>query len=72
MMFSKVKESESVSCSAVSDSFVTPWTLACQAPLSMEFSRQEHRSGFPFPSLGDLPGPGIEPGCLALQEDSLP
>ena len=42
-------------------SFVTPWTVACQAPLSMGFSRQECWSGLPFPSPGDLPGPGIEP-----------
>ena len=50
-----------------SDSFTTPWTLACQAPLSMGFSRQEHWSGLPFPSPGDLPDPGIEslaPVCL--------
>ena len=38
--------------------FVTPWTVACQASLSMEFSRQEHWSGLPFPSPGDLPDPG--------------
>ena len=38
-----------------------PWTVACQAPLSMEFSRQEHWSGLPFPPPGDLPNPGIEP-----------
>ena len=44
--------------------FVTPWTVACQAPLSMEFSRQEYWSGFPFPSSRDLPDPGIEPKCL--------
>ena len=40
--------------------FVTPWTAACQAPLSMEFSRQEYWSGLPFPSPGDLPNPGTE------------
>ena len=40
--------------------FVTPWTVACQAPLSMEFSKQEHWSGLPFPTPGDLPSPGIE------------
>ena len=40
--------------------FVTPWTVACQAPLSMGFSRQEHWSGLPFPSPGGLPEPGIE------------
>ena len=46
--------------------FVTAWTVAHQAPLSMEFSRQEHWSGLPFPSLGDLPDPGIEPTSPAL------
>ena len=44
--------------------FETPWTIACQAPLSMEFSRQEYWSGLPFPSPGDLPNPGIEPKSL--------
>ena len=44
--------------------FVTPWTVACEAPLSMEFSRQEYWSGLPFSSPGDLPDPGIEPGLL--------
>ena len=44
----------------MSDS-ATPWTVACQAPLSMGFSRQEYWSGLPFPSPGDLPDPGIEP-----------
>ena len=48
----------------------TPWTIAHQAPLSMEFSRQESWSGLPFPSLGDLPDPGIERGSPALQSDS--
>ena len=42
-------------------SFVTPWTVARQAPLSWDFSRQEYWSGLPFPSLGDIPDPGIEP-----------
>ena len=46
--------------------------IALQAPLSMEFSRQEYLSGLPFPSPGDLPKPGIEPGSLELQADSLP
>ena len=45
---------------------------ALQAPLSMGFSRQEHWSGWPFPSAGDLPKPGIEPRFPALQVDSLP
>ena len=50
-----------------------PWTaVACQAPLSMEFSRQEYWSGLPFPSPGDLPYPGIKPRSPALQADSLP
>ena len=52
--------------------FVTPWTVAQQAPLSMEFSRQEYWSGLPFLSLGDLPEPGIEPRSPALQAESLP
>ena len=42
----------------------TPWTVACQAPLSMGLSRQEYWSGLPSPSLGDLPDPGIEPMSL--------
>ena len=50
----------------------TPWTVARQAPLSMGFSRQAYWSGLPFPSPGDLPNPGIEPGPPALQADSLP
>ena len=55
--------------------FVTPWTVACQAPLPMEFSRQEYWSGLPFLSPGDLPDPAIEPTsplAPALQADSLP
>ena len=44
--------------------FVTPWTVGCQAPLSMGFSRQEYWSGLPFPSPGNLPDPGIEPAYL--------
>ena len=51
---------------------VTPWTVARQTPLSIGFSRQEHWSGLPFPSPGDLSDPGIEPGSPALQADSLP
>ena len=41
--------------------FATLWTVALQAPLSVGFSRQEYWSGLPFPTLGDLPNPGIEP-----------
>ena len=63
-------QSESVSCFVVSDS-VTPWTVVQQAPVSMGFSKQKYPSGLPFPSPGDLPNPGIEPGAPALQEDSL-
>ena len=47
------------------DSSVTPWTVASQAPLSIEFSRQEDWSGFPFPSPGDLPDPRTETTSLA-------
>ena len=46
--------------------FVTPWTIAYQAPPSMRFSRQECWSGLPFPSQRDLPDPGIEPRSPAL------
>ena len=52
--------------------FATPWTVAYQAPRSMGFSRQEYWSGVPFPSPGDLPNPGIEPGSPVLQTDALP
>ena len=52
--------------------FVTPWTVAYQAPPSMGFSRQEYWSGLAFPSPGDLPDPGIEPGSPALKADALP
>ena len=51
--------------------FVTPWTVAHRAPLSVGFSRQEYWSGFPFPSPGDLPDPGIEHRSPALQADAL-
>ena len=44
--------------------FETPWTAACQAPLSMEFSRQEYWSGLPFPTPGNCPSLGIEPASL--------
>ena len=52
-------ESESVSHVQL---FATPWTVTCQTPLSMEFSRQEYWSGLPFPSAGDLHNTGTEPG----------
>ena len=50
----------------MSDSFVTPWTVAHQAPLSMGFPRQKYWSELPFPSPGDLPNPGTEPVSTAL------
>ena len=50
----------------------TLWTVARQAPPSMEFSRQEYWSGLPCPPPGDLPSPGIKSGSPALQADSLP
>ena len=50
----------------------TPWTVACQTPPSMGFSRQEYCSGLPFPSPRDLPDPGIEPRSPTLQADFLP
>ena len=56
----------------MSDSYVSPWTVACQVPLLMGFSRREYRSGLPFPSPGALPDPEIKPGSPALQADSLP
>ena len=52
--------------------FATLWTVAFQALPSMGFSRQEHWSGLPFPSPGDLPDPGIEPRSPTLWVDSLP
>ena len=61
----KVKSFSCVQLSA------TVWIVACQAPRSMEFSRQEYWSGLPFPSPGDLSNPGIEPGSFTLQADAL-
>ena len=57
----------SKSCPAL----VNPWTVACQAPLSTEFSRQEYWSGLPFPSPGELPDPGTELKSPALPADAL-
>ena len=51
---------------------MTSCMVLCQAPLSMEFSRQEYWSGLPFPSPEDLPDPGIQPGSPTLQADYLP
>ena len=55
-----------LSLSDVSDSFVIPWTVDCQAPLSMGFSRQEYWTGLPFPSPGNLPNPEIKPPSPAI------
>ena len=63
--------SERFSYSVLSNS-ATPWTVTHQAPLSMEFCRQEYWSGLPFPPPGDLPDPGIQSTYSALQADSLP
>ena len=53
--------------------FAIPWTVVCQAPLSMEFFRQEYWSGLPSPSPGDFSDPGIEPRCVSCTaRDSLP
>ena len=56
-------ESDGISCSVMSHS-ATPWTVACQAPLSMEFSRHEYWSGLPFPSPGIFPTQGSNLGLL--------
>ena len=55
-------------CVSLVQLFVTPWTVAHQAPPSMGFSRQECWSGLPFPSPGDHPDPGIQPGSHALNK----
>ena len=52
--------------------WATLWTVACQAPLSMGFPRQEYWSGLSFPFPGDIPNPGIKPTSPAWQVDSLP
>ena len=56
----------------MSNSFATPWTTACQPPLSVGFPRQGYQSGLPFPSPGDLPDPVTKPTSPALQVGSLP
>ena len=52
--------------------FATQWTVDCQGPLSVGFSRQEYWNGLPFPSPGDLLNPGIEPRSPALRANTLP
>ena len=51
---------------------MTPWTVACRAPQSVEFPRQEYWSELPSPSPGDVSDPGMEPGSPVLQVDSVP
>ena len=63
-----ISEVKSLSCVQL---FATPWTVAHQAPPSMEFSRQQYWSGLPFPSPGYLPDQGIEPRSPTLQADTL-
>ena len=58
-------------CSVVSDSVVTPWTVACQIPFVYGISRQENWNELPFPSPGGLPDPRIKPMSLASAADSL-
>ena len=69
--FAKVKGNEVKSLGRVR-LFATPWTVAYQAPQSIEFSRQEYWSGLPFPAPVGFPDPGIEPGSPSLQVDALP
>ena len=69
-MFELTKEGGLVAESCLT--LAAPWRVACRAPLSMGFSRQEYRSVLPFNSPGDLPDPGNEPGSPALQADTLP
>ena len=57
-----------LSCFSCLQLFETQWTVACQAPLSMGFPRQEYWSGLPFPPSGDLPDPGIEHVFPALAD----
>ena len=71
----KGRQSESVGAGLVAKwclTLATPWTVACQAPLSMGFPRQEYWSGLPFPSPGGLPDPGIGARSPSLQADSPP
>ena len=65
--YNQITRREMLLCSVAQScpTLVTPWTVACQATPSMEFSRQEYWSGLPFSPPGDLPNPGIEPMFLA-------
>ena len=66
----KVKEKVKVKLRSSVQLFATPWTVACQASLSMEFSRQEYWSGLPCPPPGHLPNSGTEAWSPILQADS--
>ena len=74
LSFFSLQRQEFLCClvtNVIYDSFVIPWTIGCQAPLSMEFSRQEYWGGLPFPSPEDLSNAGIKPGSPTLQADSV-
>ena len=71
LLWQKVKKGSEVKSLSRVRLFATPWTVAHQAPPSMEFTRQEYWSGLPFPSPGDLPNPGMEPRSPTLQADAL-
>ena len=64
--FSPIDSACLLTCFSGVQLFVTLWTVALQAPLSRELSRQEYWSGLPFPPSGDLPDPGIEPASLTV------
>ena len=65
MVHSNISPNGSMCACSVAQSFVTPWTVDCEAPLSVGFSRQEYWSGLPFPSPGALPDPGVLHPVLA-------
>ena len=71
-MFIRWKMKVKVLVAQLSPTLLTPWTAAHQAPLSMEFSKQEYWRGLPFPSPAHLPHPGIKPVSPMSQADSLP
>ena len=71
MAYSSTVQFSSVQLLSRVQLFATPWTVAHQDPPSVGFSRQEYWSGLPFPSLGDLPDPGIKPGFPTFQADTL-
>ena len=71
MLYDVISENEGVNCCYI-QLLAIPWTVVCQAPLFMKFSRQEYWSGLPFPPSEDLPDPGIESESFALKVDSLP